>query len=87
MLQIGTYHTLKIARDTKVGLFLVNENEEVLLPKKYVPADFHIGDDITVFVYLDHEERGDQFHPLAYERILLNLFQESTNNASLNVTK
>lgn len=57
MLQIGTYHTLKIARDTKVGLFLVNENEEVLLPKKYVPADFHIGDEITVFVYLDHEER------------------------------
>jgi len=57
MLQIGTYHTLKIARDTKVGLFLVNENDEVLLPKKYVPADFHIGDDITVFVYLDHEER------------------------------
>lgn len=57
MLQIGTYHTLKIARDTKVGLFLVNDTEEVLLPKKYVPADFHIGDDITVFVYLDHEER------------------------------
>lgn len=57
MLQIGTYHTLKIARDTKVGLFLVNETDEVLLPKKYVPADFHIGDDITVFVYLDHEER------------------------------
>ena len=57
MLQIGTYQTLKIARDTKVGLFLVNENDEVLLPKKYVPADFHIGDDITVFVYLDHEER------------------------------
>lgn len=57
MLQIGTYHTLKIARDTKVGLFLVNENDEVLLPKKYVPTDFHIGDDITVFVYLDHEER------------------------------
>lgn len=57
MLQIGTYHTLKIARDTKVGLFLVNETDEILLPKKYVPADFHIGDDITVFVYLDHEER------------------------------
>lgn len=57
MLQIGTYHTLKIARHTKVGLFLVNETDEILLPKKYVPADFHIGDDITVFVYLDHEER------------------------------
>ena len=57
MLEIGVYHTLKIDRDTKVGLFLVNENEEVLLPKKYVPSDFKIGDDITVFVYLDHEER------------------------------
>ena len=57
MLEIGVYHTLKIDRETKVGLFLVNEKEEVLLPNKYVPADFKIGDDITVFVYLDHEER------------------------------
>ncbi|SEP63689.1 CvfB family protein [Flavobacterium urocaniciphilum] len=57
MLEIGVYHTLKIDRETKVGLFLVNEKDEVLLPNKYVPADFKIGDDITVFVYLDHEER------------------------------
>ena len=48
MLQIGTYHTLQIARATKVGLYLVNETEEVLLPNKYVPADYHIGDDLTV---------------------------------------
>lgn len=57
MLQIGTYHTLKIDRETKVGLFLVNEKYDVLLPNKYVPHDYSIGDDITVFVYLDHEER------------------------------
>lgn len=57
MLQIGVYHTLKIDRETKVGLFLVNEKDDVLLPNKYVPNDFTIGDDITVFVYLDHEER------------------------------
>lgn len=57
MLEIGVYHTLKIDRETKVGLFLVNEKDEVLLPNKYVPSDFKIGDDITVFVYLDHEER------------------------------
>lgn len=56
-MQIGVYHTLKIARATKVGLFLVNETEEVLLPNKYVPAEYHIGDDMTVFIYLDHEER------------------------------
>jgi predicted RNA-binding protein (virulence factor B family) len=57
MLQIGVYHTLKIDRETKVGLFLVNATDDVLLPNKYVPNDFTIGDDITVFVYLDHEER------------------------------
>lgn len=57
MLKIGEYHTLKIDRETKVGLFLVNATDDVLLPNKYVPNDFTIGDDITVFVYLDHEER------------------------------
>ena len=57
MLKIGEYHTLKIARETKVGLFLVNETDDVLLPNKYVPNDYKIGDDLTVFVYLDHEER------------------------------
>lgn len=57
MLQIGVYHTLKIDRETKVGLFLTNGKEDVLLPNKYVPADFTIGEDLTVFVYLDHEER------------------------------
>ncbi len=57
MIQIGDYNTLRILRDTKVGLYLGDENEAILLPKKYVPKDFFIGDDITVFVYLDHEER------------------------------
>ena len=57
MLQIGVYHTLEIDRETKVGLFLVNATDDVLLPNKYVPNDFTIGDDLTVFVYLDHEER------------------------------
>lgn len=60
MLAIGQYNTLKILRDTKVGLFLgdgENEENDVLLPNKYVPKEFHIDDDITVFVYLDHEER------------------------------
>ncbi|MBV2195525.1 MAG: GntR family transcriptional regulator, partial [Flavobacterium sp.] len=60
MLHIGEFNTLKILRDTKVGLFLGSENtqeDDVLLPNKYVPKEFTIGDDLTVFVYLDHEER------------------------------
>lgn len=58
MLAIGEYHTLKIDRDTDPGLFLTDdEGKEVLLPNKYKPETFEIGDDLEVFVYLDHEER------------------------------
>ena len=59
MINIGVDNTLTILRDTKVGLFLGTEtpDEEILLPNKYVPKEFKIGDQITVFVYLDHEER------------------------------
>jgi len=57
MIEIGKYNTLKIDRDTQVGLFLTDGKEDVLLPNKYVPKVFEIGEDISVFVYLDHEER------------------------------
>lgn len=57
MIQIGKYNTLKIVRDTSVGLFLSDGEKDVLLPNKYVPKRFEIGDELEVFVYLDHEER------------------------------
>ncbi len=57
MLTLGVYHTLKIARSTQVGLFLTDGTNDVLLPLKYVPDGLKIGEEITVFVYLDHEER------------------------------
>lgn len=57
MIEIGKYNILKILRDTRVGLFLGDESQDVLLPNKYVPKQFEIGEEIQVFVYLDHEER------------------------------
>lgn len=59
MLQIGTYHTLEILRLTPPGLFLGDgdKENEVLLPNKYIPATYEIGDKITVFVYQDFDER------------------------------
>ncbi len=56
-MELGQYNTLKIARETKVGLFLTDGKDDVLLPLKYVPAEYNIGDELIVFVYLDHEER------------------------------
>lgn len=58
MIQIGVDNQLKILRDTKIGLYLGDdEGNEILLPNKYVPPKFQIGQELTVFVYLDHEER------------------------------
>lgn len=58
MIHIGEYNTLTILRDTEPGLFLGdNEENEVLLPNRYVPASFEVGDSLEVFVYLDNEER------------------------------
>ena len=63
MIQIGKYNTLTILRDTKVGLFLGNPEQDpegihdILLPNKYVPNEFEIGEELIVFVYLDHEQR------------------------------
>jgi len=78
MLEIGKYNTLTILRDTKVGLFLGDpENDpegihNVLLPNKYVPKEFEIGEELIVFVYLDHEQRPVATTLVPY--ILLNEF-------------
>jgi len=51
------HHTLNILRETSVGLFLGNDEYEVLLPNKYCPDDYEIDDEMRVFVYLDYAER------------------------------
>ena len=58
MIEIGNYNTLKINRKTSIGLYLSDsDGNSVLLPNKYVPADYTMDRDLQVFCYLDHEER------------------------------
>jgi predicted RNA-binding protein (virulence factor B family) len=58
MIDLGRKNKLEILRDTSVGLFLGDgEGNDVLLPNKYVPADYEIGKFIDVFCYLDYDER------------------------------
>ena len=63
MIEIGKYNTLTILRETKVGLYLglpeenKDPSKDILLPMKYIPNEFEIGEEIIVFVYLDHEQR------------------------------
>lgn len=58
MIHIGEYNTLEILRRTPPGLFLGDdEDNDILLPNRYVPDDYEIGAKMEVFVYLDNEER------------------------------
>ena len=58
MLHLGLKNTLRILRGTGVGMFLGDEEgNDVLLPKKYVPENAIVGDDIEVFIYRDSEDR------------------------------
>lgn len=58
MAQIGKFNTLEVVSKTDFGIYLDGENlDTVLLPKKQVPKDTEIGDWLTVFIYLDSEDR------------------------------
>jgi predicted RNA-binding protein (virulence factor B family) len=58
MLNLGVKNTLRVLRGTSVGMFLGDEDgNDVLLPKKYIPDDLIVGDDIEVFIYKDSEDR------------------------------
>jgi len=58
MLHLGKFQKLTILRETDPGLFLGdNEENEVLLPHRYKPEEYEIGDTLKVFLYLDNEER------------------------------
>lgn len=58
MIKIGNYNILRIARFVDFGAYLADDdNNEVLLPSRYVPDDAAVGDEIEVFVYTDSEDR------------------------------
>ena len=57
-MELGKTQTLKALRTTDNGCYLVDDDgNEVLLPNAYVSPELKLGDEISVFVYLDNEER------------------------------
>jgi len=59
MLNLGIINTLTALRRTDNGVYLVDaEENEVLLPNKYVAEDLELGDSIDVFLYKDSEDRA-----------------------------
>lgn len=57
-MKVGHIQTLKVNRISDYGLYLIDEQEqEVLLPNRYVSLENAVGDQIEVFVYHDSEDR------------------------------
>jgi len=58
MALLGRRNTLRILRAAKPGLYLEGgEHGEILLPRRYIPAELPPDDMIDVFVYRDSEDR------------------------------
>ena len=58
VIQNGRWQTLKFNRKSPHGWYLIDKDEEeVLLPNKYLPEKIIVGQDTNVFVYRDSEER------------------------------
>ncbi len=58
MLRIGEINDLTVLRTTSVGMYLGDtDGFEVLLPNKYIPLGLQDGNEISVFVYKDGQDR------------------------------
>ena len=57
-MKVGHIQTLKVNRISDFGLYLCDDEEqEVLLPNRFVSLENKVGDEIEVFVYHDSEDR------------------------------
>lgn len=58
MAVIGKINPLKIVKEVEFGLYLDGGSDgEILLPGKYKPENYNIGDTLDVFLYKDSEDR------------------------------
>ena len=57
MLKLGKINRLEVYRMVDFGAYLADDDEEVLLPRKFVPEGTKVGTVLDVFLYLDSEDR------------------------------
>lgn len=56
-MKLGKKQMLMVVKKVDFGVYLGNEEERVLLPKKQVPEGVEIGDPVEVFLYKDSSDR------------------------------
>jgi len=58
-IKIGDINDLTVVKAVDFGLYLDGGEEwgEILLPRRYVPREYKIGEKLSVFIYTDSEDR------------------------------
>jgi Uncharacterized protein conserved in bacteria len=57
MIKLGQFNTLTVVKQVDFGVFLDGDDfGNILLPKRYVPQNTQLGDDLDVFIYFDSED-------------------------------
>ena len=57
MLKAGSFHTLEVVKHVDFGIYLMFNDEEILMPKRFVPDGIEAGDTIDAFIYHDNDGR------------------------------
>lgn len=57
MYKVGEYNLLRVKKESDFGLFLDGGEQEILMPKRFVPEGAKKGDELKVFIYHDSENR------------------------------
>ncbi len=57
MVKVGKYNLLKVLRKVDFGVYLDDGMDGILLPKRFITRDLKEGDEVTVFIYHDGEDR------------------------------
>ena len=72
MIEVGKNHTLEVIKHVDFGVYLDSEDEEILLPLRYLPdnkEEWAVGEFLDVFVYLDSEDRPIATTEIPFARV------------------
>ena len=56
-MKLGEKQVLTVVKEVSFGVYLGNDEQRVLLPKKQVPEGIEPGDPVEVFLYKDSDDR------------------------------
>ena len=81
MTEIGRFNVLKVLKTVDFGVYLNGkELGEILLPKRYIKKTLNEGDEVSVFIYTDSDDRlvASTDQPLGQEGDFVALTVEAT---------